>query len=164
MTTCMGNCCSPGCRLWSLWLCFFVLSFFPRGVLDEILNLIESVSEGFPSYSFKFNCHFLRRSKYLTVNIFILIYPAHVHKLMFVNIEFWLKKWKFSYVKCMKISAWIETVFLLMKLNVLQRDSIETITLNWSLWDFIDYQKIVPISENQKKIIANFVAYKQSGH
>ena len=31
---------------------FFVLSFFPRGVLDEILNLIESVSEGFPSYSF----------------------------------------------------------------------------------------------------------------
>ena len=32
----------------------FVLSFFPRGVLDEILNLIESVSEGFPSYSFRF--------------------------------------------------------------------------------------------------------------
>ena len=30
-----------------------MLSFFLRGVLDEILNLIESVSEGFPSYSFK---------------------------------------------------------------------------------------------------------------
>ena len=30
-----------------------MLSFFPRDVLDEILNLIESVSEGFPSYSFK---------------------------------------------------------------------------------------------------------------
>ena len=30
---------------------FFVLSFFPRGVLDEILNLIKSVSEGFPTYS-----------------------------------------------------------------------------------------------------------------
>ena len=29
---------------------FFVLFFFPRGVLAEILNLIESVSEGFPSY------------------------------------------------------------------------------------------------------------------
>ena len=28
-----------------------MLSFFPRGVLDEILNLIESVSESFPSYS-----------------------------------------------------------------------------------------------------------------
>ena len=28
------------------FLCFFS----PRGVLDEILNLIESVSEGFPSY------------------------------------------------------------------------------------------------------------------
>ena len=29
-----------------------MLSFFPRGVLDEILNLIESVSEGFPAYSY----------------------------------------------------------------------------------------------------------------
>ena len=32
-----------------------MLSCFPRDVLDEILNLIESVSEGFPSYSFSFN-------------------------------------------------------------------------------------------------------------
>ena len=30
---------------------FCAVFFFPRGVLDEILNLIESVSEGFPSYS-----------------------------------------------------------------------------------------------------------------
>ena len=29
----------------------FVLSVFPRGVLDEILDLIESVSEGVPTYS-----------------------------------------------------------------------------------------------------------------
>ena len=28
-----------------------MLSFFPRGVLDEIFNLIGSVSEDFPSYS-----------------------------------------------------------------------------------------------------------------
>ena len=28
-----------------------MVSFFPPGVLDEILNLIESVSEGFPSCS-----------------------------------------------------------------------------------------------------------------
>ena len=34
----------------------FVLSFFPRDVLDEILNLIESVSEDFPSYFFSKNC------------------------------------------------------------------------------------------------------------
>ena len=27
--------------------------FFPRDVLDEILDLIESVSEGFPTYSCK---------------------------------------------------------------------------------------------------------------
>ena len=32
----------------------FVLSFFPRDVLDEVLNLIGSVSEGFPSYSCMF--------------------------------------------------------------------------------------------------------------
>ena len=30
---------------------FLCCPFSPRGVLDEILNLIESVSEGFPSYS-----------------------------------------------------------------------------------------------------------------
>ena len=34
-----------------------MLSFFPRDVLDEILNLIESVSEGFPSYSFIYFGH-----------------------------------------------------------------------------------------------------------
>ena len=32
---------------------FFLLSFFPRDVLDEILNLTESVSEGFPTYSYR---------------------------------------------------------------------------------------------------------------
>ena len=40
------------CGVYGRW-CLFVVSFFPRGVLDEILNLIESVSEGFPSYSSK---------------------------------------------------------------------------------------------------------------
>ena len=29
-----------------------MLSFFPRDVLDGILELIESISEGFPTYSF----------------------------------------------------------------------------------------------------------------
>ena len=33
------------------------MSFFPRDVLDEILNLIESVSEGFPSYSLRWYRH-----------------------------------------------------------------------------------------------------------
>ena len=28
----------------------FYAALFPRDVLDEILNLIESVSEGFPTY------------------------------------------------------------------------------------------------------------------
>ena len=43
----------------------FVLSFFPRDVLDEILNLIESVSEDFPSYSTVRNEK--RRDKMFTV-------------------------------------------------------------------------------------------------
>ena len=29
-----------------------MLSLFPRDVLDEICDLIESVSEGFPTYSY----------------------------------------------------------------------------------------------------------------
>ena len=36
---------------------FCAVLFSPRGVLDEILNLIESVSEDFPSYSYK--CFYL---------------------------------------------------------------------------------------------------------
>ena len=36
-----------------------MLSFFPRGVLDQILNLIESVSEDFPSYSFNSTSRYL---------------------------------------------------------------------------------------------------------
>ena len=36
----------------------FVLSFFPRDVLDEILNLIESVSEDLPSYFYMQNTIF----------------------------------------------------------------------------------------------------------
>ena len=43
----------------------FVLSFFPRDVLDEILNLIESVSEDFPSYSTPNGKNFFQVKKYL---------------------------------------------------------------------------------------------------
>ena len=47
----MGNSCSPGCRgLCLLWR-LFVLSFFPLDVLDEIWDVIESVSEEFLTYS-----------------------------------------------------------------------------------------------------------------
>ena len=38
----------------SLWR-LFMLSFFPRDVLDEIWDLIDSVSEGFPFYSYLLN-------------------------------------------------------------------------------------------------------------
>ena len=33
-----------------------MLSFFPRHVLDEILNLIESISGGVPNYCFNVRC------------------------------------------------------------------------------------------------------------
>ena len=33
----------------------FALSFSPRGVLDEILDLIESVSEGFSTYFYLYS-------------------------------------------------------------------------------------------------------------
>ena len=45
----------------------FVLSFFPRDVLDGILNLIGSVSEGFPSYSFYPYVQSMKRSVSLIV-------------------------------------------------------------------------------------------------
>ena len=50
----------------------FVLSFFPRDVLDEILNLIESVSEDFPSYSWvRHVLWFLYSNRYhVTKNVF----------------------------------------------------------------------------------------------
>ena len=36
----------------SVVVSFCVILFVPRDVLDEILNLIESVSVGFPTYSY----------------------------------------------------------------------------------------------------------------
>ena len=52
VTTCMGNSCSPGCPDDVFDGVFLGLSFFPRDVLDEIWDLIEPVSENFPTYSF----------------------------------------------------------------------------------------------------------------
>ena len=47
----------------------FVLSFFPRDVLDEILNLIESVSEDFPSYSLLLSVGSDNRTLFPTSNL-----------------------------------------------------------------------------------------------
>ena len=53
----------------------FSLSFFPRDVLDKILDLIESVSEGFPTYTLikiKQEAHGPHRSPELTaVNMYM---------------------------------------------------------------------------------------------
>ena len=43
----MGTSCLLGCRWWCLKWRLFVLSFFPLDVLDEIWDLIGSVSEEF---------------------------------------------------------------------------------------------------------------------
>ena len=47
----MGNSCLPGLSLVISLMGLFVLSFLPLDVLDEILDLIVSVSECFPIYS-----------------------------------------------------------------------------------------------------------------
>ena len=47
-----------------------MMSFFPGGVLDEILNLIEPVSEGFPSYSCRHCRH--TKSKLVKPRLFML--------------------------------------------------------------------------------------------
>ena len=50
----MGNSFSLGCRWWGLWCRLFVLSFFSLDVLDEIWDIIESVSGEFLTYSYKY--------------------------------------------------------------------------------------------------------------
>ena len=52
-----------------------MLSFFPRGVLDEILNLIESVSEGFPSYSYSSECFMPSENWKFETDCFQILYP-----------------------------------------------------------------------------------------
>ena len=59
----------------------FVLSFFPRDVLDEILNLIESVSEDFPSYSCKLLQHILPVRIEISAGIFHSSYGDGTHEL-----------------------------------------------------------------------------------
>ena len=49
----MGGCCSSGCRYCCLWLFLFEPSFFQRDVLDELLDLVGLVSEGFSTYPFQ---------------------------------------------------------------------------------------------------------------
>ena len=55
-----------------------MLSFFPRDVLDEILNLIESVSEGFPSYSSIYESVFEKKTG-------LLEYPWHTEEYIVFN-------------------------------------------------------------------------------
>ena len=43
----------------------FVLSFFPLDVLDGIWDLIESVSEGFLTYSLLLHSHYLCQFQYV---------------------------------------------------------------------------------------------------
>ena len=52
----------------------FVLSFFPLDVLDEIWDLIESVSEGFLTYSLR-NNFILIPDKHLEIQDFIIPSP-----------------------------------------------------------------------------------------
>ena len=53
----------------------FVLSFFPLDVLDEIWDLIESVSEGFLTYSYKeaYSYIIYRTGKYTPYSSYIIM-------------------------------------------------------------------------------------------
>ena len=53
-----------------------MLSFFPRGVLDEILNLIESVSEVFSSCSLIFRISLIEVYLCFLHKDFPIFYPA----------------------------------------------------------------------------------------
>ena len=77
----------------------FVLSFFPRDVLDEILNLIESVSEDFPSYSLIYTWIHIP----LTLNLSLfnwIIHQQHILSHFYVN--------KSSHVACWTICVELE--------------------------------------------------------
>ena len=77
----------------------FCAALFPRGVLDEILNLIESVSEGFPSYNYSnSDCYFYCFGVFLAPKrsifselIFYLSIP-----MFFIDLYRFLSKWKGS--------------------------------------------------------------------
>ena len=61
----------------------FCAVLFPRDVLDEILNLIESVSEGFPTYFYLYNLmsHFNIYTKLTQINV-IQVYIEKTKKQM----------------------------------------------------------------------------------
>ena len=65
----------------------FVLSFFPRDVLDEILNLIESVSEDFPSYSFRMVPSFGLKSDLPSIMVKSIMYFISKLHAVFENIS-----------------------------------------------------------------------------
>ena len=50
----------------------FVLSFFPLDILDEIWDLIESVSEGFLTYSYIVSAYVFRAHSFLETTIVVL--------------------------------------------------------------------------------------------
>ena len=74
----MGNSCSPGCRWWFVFMASYVLSFFRLYVLDGIWFLMESVSEGFLTYSY--TQHALRPVIYSKIN-----HIRHFIKTPFIN-------------------------------------------------------------------------------
>ena len=58
----------------------FVLSFFPRDVLDEILNLIESVSEDFLT-TLAFSLQSYLGYEYEYKHVLVIAYSQHKSKL-----------------------------------------------------------------------------------
>ena len=68
-----------------------MLSFFPRGVLDEILNLTESMSEGLPTYSCDFVFSQMKEWK-LWKNTLLFETLLHEFEDIISYFEIWSKK------------------------------------------------------------------------
>ena len=77
-------------------------------------------------------CNFKRKSKLLTAHLFIQYLSFPCPWTEFCRNEFGKIMKIFRLCESMKISSRIKTVISLMKLNVLQRDSIDRIALNLS--------------------------------
>ena len=73
-----------------------MLSFPPRNVLDDIWDLVESVSEGFPSYS----CtrHRMKLKKRLRESFLLILY----RKLCTDDVKNTNKKTKQKYILCIR--------------------------------------------------------------
>ena len=101
-----------------------MLSFFPRCVFDEILNLIESVSEDFPSYSLKT----FRLSDFSTADIFSLLFMSYVYLFICSFVQHYIYIYKKQLIKIpFPVGIYRKEKQQLLVLDLLQENIFEII-------------------------------------